>query len=101
MASDRNELLRAVDLRLTALKDEVVVAFDQAANARCSTKDISDLENFAHHIGAKDIRYLFTKKPYMCLEFLAPNVEMTISTHFLMSGLRVYFQCIKSFNHFF
>lgn len=62
MASDRNELLRAVDLRLTALKDELALAFDRATGARCSTKDISDLENFAHHFGAKDIRYLSLKK---------------------------------------
>ncbi|CAI9295825.1 unnamed protein product [Lactuca saligna] len=54
--NSKNELLRAVDLRLTALKDELALAFDQATGARCSTKDISDLENFAHHFGAKDIR---------------------------------------------
>ncbi|CAH1430740.1 unnamed protein product [Lactuca virosa] len=54
--NSKNELLRAVDLRLTALKDELALAFDRATGARCSTKDISDLENFAHHFGAKDIR---------------------------------------------
>ncbi|KAK1415410.1 hypothetical protein QVD17_31191 [Tagetes erecta] len=68
----KNELLRAVDLRLTALKDEVVVAFDQAANGKCSTKDISDLENFAHHIGAKDIRDLLQKFVEMSI---FPTVE--------------------------
>ncbi|XP_024989495.1 histone H3.v1-like isoform X2 [Cynara cardunculus var. scolymus] len=52
----KNELLRAVELRLTALKDEIAAAFDQATGARCSTKDLSDLENFAHHFGAKKIR---------------------------------------------
>nr|GEZ02014.1 proteoglycan 4-like [Tanacetum cinerariifolium] len=52
----KNELLRAVDLRFIALKDEVAAAFDQAIGGRCSTKDISDMENFAHHFGAKDIR---------------------------------------------
>nr|GEZ31108.1 proteoglycan 4-like [Tanacetum cinerariifolium] len=54
--NSKNELLRAVDLRLIALKDEVAAAFDQAIGGRCSTKDISNLENFAHHFGAKDIR---------------------------------------------
>ncbi|GJY36838.1 hypothetical protein Tco_0422216 [Tanacetum coccineum] len=54
--NSKNELLRAVDLRLIALKDEVAAAFDQAIGGRCSTKDISDLENFAHQFGAKDIR---------------------------------------------
>ena len=62
MASDRNELLRAVDLRLTALRDEIAAAFNQATGARCSTKDISDLENFAHHFGAKEIRYFCMNK---------------------------------------
>ncbi|XP_071687168.1 uncharacterized protein [Rutidosis leptorrhynchoides] len=50
----KNELLKAVDLRLMSLKDEIVATFNQATNGRCSIKDISDLENFAHHLGAKD-----------------------------------------------
>ncbi|KAJ9553307.1 hypothetical protein OSB04_017352 [Centaurea solstitialis] len=63
----KNELLRAVDLRLTALKDEIATAFDQATGARCSTKDISDLENFAHHFGAKEIRDTLQKFVEMSL----------------------------------
>ncbi|KAM0009486.1 hypothetical protein Hdeb2414_s0089g00786911 [Helianthus debilis subsp. tardiflorus] len=68
----KNELLRAVDLRLTALKDEVVTAFDQVTRVKCSTKDISDLENFAHHFGAKDIRDILQKFVEMSL---FPTVE--------------------------
>nr|XP_043625174.1 histone H3.v1-like [Erigeron canadensis] len=63
----KNELLRAVDLRLTALKDELVSAFDKVTGQICSTKDILDLENFAHHVGAKDIRDSFQKFVEMAL----------------------------------
>ncbi|KAD2805310.1 hypothetical protein E3N88_38687 [Mikania micrantha] len=68
----KNELLRAVDLRLTELKDEVVAAIDQVTGARSSTKDISDLESFAHHLGTKDIRDLLQKFVEMNL---FPTVE--------------------------
>ncbi|KAK9063297.1 hypothetical protein SSX86_017167 [Deinandra increscens subsp. villosa] len=70
----KNELLRAVDLRLTELKDEVIAAFGQVTSSRCSTKDISDLESFAHHFGAKDIRDLLQKFVEMNL---FPTVEDT------------------------
>lgn len=59
MVFDRNELLVAVDLRLTSLKEELAAAFNQAIGSECSIKDISDLGNFALHFGAKDLRYLF------------------------------------------
>nr|XP_043615458.1 serine/arginine repetitive matrix protein 1-like [Erigeron canadensis]XP_043615460.1 serine/arginine repetitive matrix protein 1-like [Erigeron canadensis] len=52
----KNELLRAVDSRLSGLKEQIVDALFQATGARFSLKDISDLENFAHHFGAEDIR---------------------------------------------
>lgn len=52
----KNELLRAVDSRLSELKEQLAVALNQATGASCSPKDISDLENFAHHFGADDIR---------------------------------------------
>ncbi|KAL8218007.1 hypothetical protein R6Q57_021380 [Mikania cordata] len=68
----KTELLRAVDLRLTELKDEVVAAIDQVTGARSSTKDISDLESFAHHLGTKDIRDLLQKFVEMNL---FPTVE--------------------------
>lgn len=52
----KNELLQAVDTRLSGLREQLADALDRATGARCSPKDVSDLENFAHHFGAEDIR---------------------------------------------
>ncbi|KAJ0466063.1 hypothetical protein HanHA300_Chr14g0544971 [Helianthus annuus] len=52
----RNELLLAVDLRLTALKKEVASAFNQVIGSKSSPKDISDTKNFAFHFGTKNLR---------------------------------------------
>ncbi|KAK1431895.1 hypothetical protein QVD17_08671 [Tagetes erecta] len=52
----KNELLRAVDSRLSGLKEQLAEALNQATGITCSPKDISNLENFAHHFGAEDIR---------------------------------------------
>ncbi|KAI3757755.1 hypothetical protein L6452_05298 [Arctium lappa] len=52
----KNELLQTIDLRLSGLKEKLADALNQATGARCSPKDISDLENFAHHFGAEEIR---------------------------------------------
>lgn len=58
MVSDRNELLAAVDLRLTALKKEVASAFNQAIGSESTPKDVSDIKNFTFHFGNKNLRYL-------------------------------------------
>ncbi|KAI3783556.1 hypothetical protein L1987_42640 [Smallanthus sonchifolius] len=52
----KNELLQAVDSRLSGLKEQLAEAVNQATGITCSPKDISNLENFAHHFGAEDIR---------------------------------------------
>ncbi|KAI7749313.1 hypothetical protein M8C21_023648 [Ambrosia artemisiifolia] len=52
----KNELLLAVDLRLTTLKKEVASAFDQAIGSKSSPKDISDIKTFALHFGTKSLR---------------------------------------------
>lgn len=57
MNADRNELLRAMDLRLAALRDELASAFCQAIGTSCSPKEITDLQTFSHYFGAINIRY--------------------------------------------
>lgn len=52
----KNELLRALDLRLAVLEDELAASFNRAAGATCSTQQISDLSEFAEHFGATDLR---------------------------------------------
>ncbi|XP_058075226.1 COP1-interacting protein 7-like [Magnolia sinica] len=52
----KNELLRAMDLRLTALRDELASAVNRAAGSTCSVKQIADLAAFAEHFGAVDLR---------------------------------------------
>lgn len=52
----RNELVRAMDLRLGALSRELVAAFNRAAGAMCSTENIIDLTKFSEHFGAMDLK---------------------------------------------
>lgn len=52
--------MRAMELRLTALGDELVAAFNQAAGSS-SLEQILNLEKFCKHFGAADLRYLRLK----------------------------------------
>ncbi|GJR96010.1 histone H3.v1-like protein isoform X2 [Tanacetum coccineum] len=52
----KNELLVAVDLRLTALKEELAAALNRAIGSKCSPEDMCDLSNFALHFGSKNLR---------------------------------------------
>ncbi|CAH9098106.1 unnamed protein product [Cuscuta europaea] len=54
--SSKNELMRAIDLRLTTLRRELGDAFDQAAGTYCSGEDIFGIEKFSDHFGAADLR---------------------------------------------
>ncbi|KAI3800049.1 hypothetical protein L1987_35356 [Smallanthus sonchifolius] len=52
----KNELLVAVDLRLTELKREVASVFNQAIGSKSSPKDTSDITNITFHFGTKNLR---------------------------------------------
>uniref|UniRef100_A0A0E0KDA1 Uncharacterized protein n=1 Tax=Oryza punctata TaxID=4537 RepID=A0A0E0KDA1_ORYPU len=54
----KNELLRALDLRLTVLKEEIFVLLNRAVVSNMSTRDISDLSSFVQHFGASEFSWL-------------------------------------------
>lgn len=54
--TSRNELLRAMDLRLTALKTELATALNHAFGAACSCKEITYLVEFCDYFGATDLK---------------------------------------------
>ncbi|KAL0382243.1 UNVERIFIED_CONTAM: hypothetical protein Scaly_0511600 [Sesamum calycinum] len=52
----RNELLRAMDLRLAALRGELTTVFDQAADFGYFVEEMTDVQKFSHHFGSVDLR---------------------------------------------
>ena len=51
-------MLRALDLRLTALKEEILVLLNQAVGSNLSTREISDLSAFVQRFGTSEFRYV-------------------------------------------
>ncbi|XP_030488038.2 uncharacterized protein LOC115704964 isoform X1 [Cannabis sativa] len=54
--NSKNELLRALDLRLMALRSELVTSFSEAAYSICSTKEMNDLAKFSECFGGTELR---------------------------------------------
>ncbi|GAB2239972.1 hypothetical protein Droror1_Dr00020490 [Drosera rotundifolia] len=54
--ASKNELLRAMDLRVTTLWCELVSAFNHAAQSMCSVKEITNIKNFCEHFGVENLR---------------------------------------------
>ncbi|KAK8446006.1 hypothetical protein SEVIR_9G420100v4 [Setaria viridis] len=54
----KNELLRALDLRLTALKEEILVLLNRAVGSNLSTREISDLSAFVQRFGTSEFSWL-------------------------------------------
>ncbi|OEL21307.1 hypothetical protein BAE44_0017673 [Dichanthelium oligosanthes] len=50
----KNELLRALDLRLTALKEEISVLLNQAVRSNLLAREISDLSAFVQRFGTSE-----------------------------------------------
>ncbi|KAL3334497.1 hypothetical protein AABB24_030965 [Solanum stoloniferum] len=59
--ASKNELLRAMDLRLTALTEELAAVFDQAVGTKCAFGDITNIEKFSYYFGAVDLRNCLQK----------------------------------------
>ncbi|XP_055829785.1 uncharacterized protein LOC129899043 isoform X2 [Solanum dulcamara] len=59
--ASKNELLRAMDLRLAALIEELAAVFDQAVGTKCSFEDITKIEKFSYYFGAVDLRNCLQK----------------------------------------
>ncbi|KAF2319317.1 hypothetical protein GH714_014633 [Hevea brasiliensis] len=59
--TSKDELLRAMDLRLTALRRELAAALNQAAGATCSSKDIINIIEFCVNFGAADLKNCLCK----------------------------------------
>ncbi|KAJ3699629.1 hypothetical protein LUZ61_003334 [Rhynchospora tenuis] len=57
----KNELLRALDLRLTALNEELAVLFSRAISSNISSEELSYLASFVHHFCTPDLRDLISK----------------------------------------
>ena len=62
----RNELLRALDLRLTALKEEILILLNRAVGSNLSRREISDLSAFVQRFGTSEFRYV---KKHSTLQF--------------------------------
>ncbi|CAN4101362.1 unnamed protein product [Withania somnifera] len=59
--ASKNELLRAMDSRLTALTEELAAVFDQASGSKCSFEDIVNIERCSYYFGAVDLRNCLQK----------------------------------------
>ncbi|KAL3025955.1 hypothetical protein AAZX31_04G206000 [Glycine max] len=59
--ASKNELLRAMDLRLTALSEKLVETFNKATGATCSPEDLSYLGKFSQHFDATNIEHSLCK----------------------------------------
>ncbi|KAL6648211.1 hypothetical protein ACP70R_012435 [Stipagrostis hirtigluma subsp. patula] len=57
-SATKNELLRALDLRLTALKEEILVLLNRAVCTNMSAKELSDLSAFVQKFGTSEFSWL-------------------------------------------
>ncbi|KAH6790445.1 hypothetical protein C2S51_005451 [Perilla frutescens var. frutescens] len=85
--ASKNELLRAIDLRLNALREELTTAFDQAAGSRYSVEEMTDIEKFSRHLGSTDLSDSLCK--HIELRHGAQAIENSSIAHFSQSdGLK-------------
>ncbi|GMI84953.1 hypothetical protein HRI_002164600 [Hibiscus trionum] len=87
--TSKNELLRAMDSRLTSLRSKLVVAFNQAVGEACSYEEITHLAKFSENFGASDVKKflcMFLELREKC-EIANPlNDESSSCTHASVNG---------------
>ncbi|TVU47198.1 hypothetical protein EJB05_06789, partial [Eragrostis curvula] len=71
----KNELLRALDLRLTALKEEIWVLLNKAVGSKLSTREISDLSAFVQHFGPSEFSWLM-RCMLLILDYQPPELPL-------------------------
>ncbi|KAL6509396.1 hypothetical protein OROGR_022706 [Orobanche gracilis] len=81
--ASKSELLRAMDVRLTALVVELTTAFDQAAGLKYSVEEMIDIHKFSQHFGSKDFSDLLHKYVEMQQRDQAVQNMSSSSKHFL------------------
>ncbi|GLT94588.1 hypothetical protein SLE2022_123200 [Rubroshorea leprosula] len=59
--ASRNELLQAMDLRIAALRRDLVAAFNQAVGPTCSHEEFTHLAEFSENFGATDLKNTLCK----------------------------------------
>ncbi|KAF3793880.1 hypothetical protein EJ110_NYTH09172 [Nymphaea thermarum] len=59
--ASKNELLRAMDVRLAALREELTSTLDQAADGPCSFQELADLLEFTQSFASTDLKNLLLK----------------------------------------
>ncbi|CAN6468494.1 unnamed protein product [Victoria cruziana] len=59
--ASKNELLRAMDVRLTALREELTTTLDEAADGPCSFQELTDLLEFTQNFASTDLKTLFLR----------------------------------------
>lgn len=62
----KNELLRALDLRLAALKEELSAAFNRSTGITWSSNQISDLASFAQYFGSVELSNFLLRLLELC-----------------------------------
>ncbi|XP_020599961.1 uncharacterized protein LOC110039289 [Phalaenopsis equestris] len=94
----KNDLLRALDLRLTALKEELVASFNLAPGATCCANQVRDLQSFAQHFGAVQLSNLLLKLLELCPNNLHFDTAMKQQTTSLSYPERINQTSIGSFS---
>ncbi|TVU37929.1 hypothetical protein EJB05_11273 [Eragrostis curvula] len=80
----KKELLRAIDVRLSALKQDLATACSRASSAGFNPNSVSELLLFANHFGANRLSEACTKFMSLCQrrpDISPQNAPPTVSSH--------------------